>query len=724
MTPQASSAPHRARLLVRGAVQGVGFRPFVYRLAREMSLAGFVQNTPAGVLIEVEGEAAAVALFQARLLAEKPMPALIHGCEVQVLQPSRATGFMIHSSLPGAAKSAGVQPDLALCPECRAELFDRSNRRSHYAFLNCTQCGPRYSVLLDLPYDRPNTTMREFTLCPRCQAEYDLPSDRRFHAQPNACPECGPALSGTSLSDAAWALSLGLIVALKGIGGFQLLADARDESAVARLRLRKHREAKPLALMLPSLDAARALCFVSEDEAALLESPAAPVVLLRPRPGNGIAPNVAGPSAYCGVMLPYSPLHHLLMSLYPFPIVATSGNRSEEPIATGNEEALERLGSIADCFVLHNRPIARPCDDSVARIIHGAPSLVRRARGYAPLPIAVEGPLSPVLATGGHLKNTVAIALEHQVVLSQHIGDLESPEAREQFERTIHDLTRLYQFRPEAVACDLHPDYASTLWASRCGLPVVHVQHHEAHIAACAAENHVKGPYLGVAFDGAGLGRDSTIWGGEFFGVDGSSHSRIAHLRAFPLPGGEAAIREGWRAAAGVWFACGELAEVPSALLPVLTRRLNSPHTSSVGRLFDAVASILGLVSGNAFEGHAAMLLERCATACDTSSAYPLEDGDWRPMIGEIRNDLRRGVAHSLIAARFHNALAVWVGEMAHKTKLHQVVLSGGVFQNRYLTERVVALLESQGHAVFVHRQAPPNDGGLALGQAVIAGRR
>ncbi|MBN8729359.1 MAG: carbamoyltransferase HypF [Acidobacteria bacterium] len=724
MTPQASSVPQRARLLVRGAVQGVGFRPFVYRLAREMSLAGFVQNTAAGVLIEVEGEAAAVALFQARLLTEKPMPALIHGCDVQVLQPSLATGFVIHSSSSGVAKSAGVQPDLALCAECRAELLDRSNRRYHYPFLNCTHCGPRYSVLLDLPYDRPNTTMREFALCPRCRAEYDHPSDRRFHAQPNACPECGPMLSGTSLSDAAWALSLGLIVALKGIGGFQLLTDARDESAVARLRLRKHREAKPLALMLPSLDAVRELCFVSDEEAALLESPAAPVVLLRPRPGHRIAPNVAGPSAYFGVMLPYSPLHHLLMSLYPFPIVATSGNRSEEPIATGNDEAMERLGAIADCFVLHNRPIARPCDDSVARIIHGAPSIVRRARGYAPAPVAVEGPLSPVLATGGHLKNTVAIALERQVVLSQHIGDLESPEAREQFERTIHDLSRLYDFHPEAVACDLHPDYASTLWASRCGLPVVYVQHHEAHIAACAAENLVRGPYLGVAFDGAGLGRDSTIWGGEFFGVDGASYSRIAHLRPFPLPGGEAAIREGWRAAAGLWFACGEVAEVPSALLPVLTRRLNSPLTSSVGRLFDAVASILGLVSGNAFEGHAAMSLERCASACDTSSAYPLADGDWRPMIEEIRNDLRRGVAHSLIAARFHNALAVWIGEMAHKTKLHQVVLSGGVFQNRYLTERVVALLESQGHAVFVHRQVPANDGGLALGQAVIAGRR
>ena len=724
MTPHALPATQRARIVVRGAVQGVGFRPFVYRLARELELTGFVQNTPAGVLIEIEGDAGAIAAFQVRLQADKPASAVIHGCEVYHLAPIRASGFVIHSSAEAMAKTAGVLPDLALCPECRAELFDRTNRRYHYPFLNCTQCGPRYSILVDLPYDRPNTTMREFAMCPHCRAEYDRPSDRRFHAQPNACPVCGPALSGTSLSDAAWALSLGLIVALKGVGGFQLLADARDESAVARLRLRKHREAKPFAMMAPTLDAVHELCFVSDDEAALMTSPAAPVVLLRPRPGARIAPNVAGPSAYFGVMLPYSPLHHLLMSLYPFPVVATSGNRSEEPIAIGNEEARERLGEIADCFVLHNRPIARPCDDSVARIIRGAPSNVRRARWYAPMPMKVHGPLRPVLAVGGHLKNTVAIALDRQVVLSQHIGDLESPEARHQFERTIHDLSRLYDFRAEAVACDLHPDYASALWAARSGLPVVHVQHHEAHVAACAAENLVSGPYLGVAFDGAGLGRDSTIWGGEFFGVDGPSFNRIAHLRPFPLPGGEAAIREGWRAAAGLWFACGELSEVPSALLPVLIRRLNSPLTSSVGRLFDAVASVLGLVSGNAFEGHAAMMLERCASACDTGSAYPLPEGDWRPMLLAIRDDLCRGESPSLIAARFHNSLAVWIGEMAHKTKLHQVVLSGGVFQNRYLTERAVSLLEAEGHAVFLHREVPPNDGGLALGQAVIAGRR
>lgn len=340
------------------------------------------------------------------------------------------------------------------------------------------------------------------------------------------------------------------------------------------------------------------------------------------------------------------------------------------------------------------------------------------------MPIPVAEPLRPVLAVGGHLKSTVAIALDRQVVMSQHIGDLESPEAREQFDRTIHDLARLYEFRPEAVACDLHPDYASSLWAARCGLPVVRVQHHEAHVAACAAENLVRGPYLGVAFDGAGFGRDSTVWGGEFFGVEEHCFNRIAHLRHFPLPGGEAAIREGWRAVAGLWFACGELTEVPSALLPVLNRRLNSPLTSSVGRLFDAVTALLGLVTGNAFEGHAAMMLERCASACDTASAYPLPDGDWAPMLREIREDLRRGVARSLIAARFHNALAAWIGEMAHKTKLHQVVLSGGVFQNRYLTERVVSLLESGGHAVYLHRQVPPNDGGLALGQAVLAGKR
>jgi hydrogenase maturation protein HypF len=544
-------------------------------------------------------------------------------------------------------------------------------------------------------------------------------------------------------------LRQGQIIAQKGIGGFQLLVDSRNVEAVARLRQCKHREEKPFAVMMPSLDMARQYCELSRAEEQVLESQAAPIVLLLPKPNTDIATNVAHCSPYLGVMLPYSPLHHLLMQECKFPLIATSGNRSDEPICVVNEEARTRLKDIADHFLMHNRPIVRACDDSVVRLTRGRAGILRRARGYAPLGIRVRHELPPVLAVGGHLKNTVAIAIGHDVFLSQHIGDLDTAEARGAFERAIADLCRLYSFRPEAVVCDLHPDYASTHWAEDSGLPLIRVQHHQAHVAACAAENNVEGEYLGISWDGTGYGLDGAIWGGEFFHAStneaANRFKRIAHLRAFELPGGDAAVREGWRSAASLLFevfGVDELSLVSTVLRDVgtmepnagnprldyqrirtmLKRGVNVVPTTSVGRLFDAVASITGAAQQNHFEGQAAMLLENEIGAQRTEEAYSLPAGDWAPLIQALIADKNAGISTSLIAARFHNALVNWIVDVATKVKLKQVVFSGGVFQNRYLTERAAAALESRGFAVYTHQRVPPNDGGIALGQAVMSG--
>jgi hydrogenase maturation protein HypF len=706
----------RVRATLCGAVQGVGFRPFVYRLAHELALNGWVLNSSAGLALEVEGAEAAVGQFLLRLDREKPPAAVVLTREVSWLAPAGFTEFEIRSSDAAREKTAAVLPDLATCPACLAEVFDPEDRRRLYPFTNCTNCGPRYTIVLDIPYDRPATTMRGFEMCAACRREYADPCDRRFHAQPNACPACGPRLD-LSIPDAARALAAGQILALKGIGGFQLLADARNQEAVGLLRARKRREEKPFAMMMPSLDQARRYCIVSDTEAAALLSPAAPIVLLRPSGEPGIAPEVARSSPYYGVMLPYSPLHHLLLREFPHPVIATSGNLSDEPIAIANDEARARLSGIADVFLTHDRPIARPADDSVVRVSRGRESVLRRARGYAPLPVLVRHDLPAVLAVGGHLKNTVAIALGRQVVVSQHVGDLDTLEARQSFERAIDDLCRLYEFKPELVACDLHPDYASTQWARRSGLPVVAVQHHQAHVASCAAENDVTGPYLGVGWDGAGFGLDGTIWGGEMFLVDGARFERVAHLRQFPLPGGEAAIREGWRSAASLRWTLGMEIEDPR-LARMIEKRLNAPLTSSVGRLFDAVSALAGVARESRFEGQAAMLLEREIGAVETGESYPLPGGDWEPLVRQLLAD--RSPA-AIVAAKFHNALADWIVEEARRSGVRQVVLSGGVFQNRYLTERAAALLEARGFAVYTHQRVPANDGGIALGQAVLA---
>ena len=756
-----------------GAVQGVGFRPFVYRLATELGLAGWVLNSSAGLVVEVEGLSGQLSRFLERIESEKPAAAVVLAREMSYLAPAGFTGFEIRASDEAAEKSTSLLPDLATCPACLAELSDPANRRFEYPFTNCTNCGPRYSIILDIPYDRPRTTMHSFHLCPECHREYTDPLDRRFHAQPNACPLCGPRLgteprplgsgrigdtpgllqeglpfqsnagvspdffprpsaSGSPIPLAASALRSGQIVALKGIGGFQLLVDARNEDAVVRLRRLKHREEKPFALMMPSVEMARSYCEVSPAEETLLRSLAAPIVLLRPKAEAGIAPGVAKSSPYLGVMVPYSPLHHLLMRQCGFPIVATSGNRSDEPIAIDNQEARSRLGGIADLFVMHDRPIARACDDSVVRLARGRESILRRARGYAPLPVRVPETLPPVLAVGGHLKNTVAIAVGRQVFVSQHVGDLDTAESRGAFERAIEDLCRLYRFEPRLIACDLHPDYASTAWARRSGLPVVPVQHHHAHVASCAAENDVRGEYLGVGWDGTGFGLDATIWGGEFFLVRGTGFERVAHLRPFRLPGGEAAIKEGWRAAASLlWEVYGAEGVPDSPAKPVILRMLergvNAPLTTSVGRLFDAVASIAGVARENRFEGQAAMLLERTIGSLTTQDCYPLgeKDGaaDWAPLIEAVRADAGKNTPRERIAARFHNALVQWILAVAERVGVRTVVLSGGVFQNSYLVERAAALLESRGFRVATHQRVPANDGGIALGQAVIAGR-
>jgi len=766
---QPGSAPSerlRLRVVIRGAVQGVGFRPFVYRLANAMGLPGWVSNSAQGVYIEVEGEQESLTNFLLRLERERPPRSAIFSLESSVLPAAGFADFTIRESDGAGRRSAIVLPDIATCPECLQEIFDSANRRHLYPFTNCTNCGPRFTIITALPYDRASTTMRAFRMCPACEREYHDPADRRFHAQPNACPQCGPQLAlwdgrGQALAarheallHAAELIQGGQIVAVKGIGGFHLVVDARSEEAVRRLRTRKHREEKPLAVMYPALAPVRADCLLSALEARLLQAPEAPIVLLRrrggadrgvdPEAGAGIAPAVAPGNPYLGVMLPYSPLHHLLLRELGFPLVATSGNLSDEPICTDEREVLERLGGIADAFLVHDRPIARHADDSVARVLLGRELLLRRARGYAPLPIRIGRDLPSLLGVGGHLKGAVAVAVGDEVFVSQHLGDLETAEASRAFRRAVEDLERLYAIRPVAVACDTHPDYLSTRYARARGLPVIPVQHHHAHIRACMAENALQGPVLGVSWDGTGHGLDGTVWGGEFLHVTSASFRRVGHLRPFPLPGAEQAIREPRRSAIGLLheilgegaFAMEQLPPVAAftpaeraVLRQMLARGVNCPRTSSAGRLFDGVAALLGLRLGKQFEGQAAMELEWAADAVETAAAYPFDiresDGtllvDWEPALRAILTDFARRTPPGLVAAAFHHTLAAAIVAVAARVGERQVVLSGGCFQNRILTEATVSRLTAAGFSPFWHQRIPPNDGGIALGQILAA---
>ena len=717
----------RYRIELNGAVQGVGFRPFVFRLASTLALNGYVQNSSGGLVIEVEGAADRVARFMDRLACERPRTALITQEEYCPLPLTGVSGFTIAESEAVGLPRTGMLNDLATCPDCLREILDPDDRRYGYPFTNCVACGPRFAITQRLPYDRLTTTMRWFEMCDACRAEYETPSNRRYHAQPNACPECGPRLA-MSIEQIAGALCEGSIVALKGIGGFHLLCDARIASVVDRLRSRKARDAKPFAVMMPSLAVTREYCMTDPAEEAMLASPAAPIVLLRPRQPSGLAANVSGASGHVGVLLPYSPLHHLLMDCYGGPLVATSGNVLGEPIATDNAEARLRLGAIADVIVGHTRAIARPCDDSVVRVGVNGLSILRRARGYAPLPIEVAADLPRALAVGGHLKSTVAIGVGRNAVVSQHLGDLDTPSARRGFEAAIRDLCRMYDFEPELVVADRHADYASRQWADASGLRVVEVQHHHAHVAGCAAENGVAPPYLGVAWDGAGLGDDGTVWGGEFFDAGSTGFERGAHLRPFRLLGGDAAAREGWRVAIAMdWEAQGAAAldgrDDAQILAAMLAHDANAPWCTSVGRLFDAVAAVTGVCQRNRFEGEAAIALE-AAIDPHEEKHYPFGDaltGDWQPLFDAIRADMRRHVPTATIAARFHLTLVDWICRVAGQVEAGSVVLSGGVFQNAFLVDRTVTALRARGHAVHTPRRIPANDGGLSFGQLVLA---
>ena len=801
LAPMAPDALERTRVRVEveGAVQGVGFRPFLYRTASEHGLAGWIRNTPAGVLLEVEGPPKAVAGFMAALRATPPARAVVRDVAESRLEPVGLVGLRILPSEARGERTAVVLPDLATCPACLEDI--RSDpRRIGYAFTNCTDCGPRFSIVRSLPYDRPNTTMAAFELCDDCLAEYHDPTDRRFHAQPTACPVCGPQLwhvthprrdglahphleprrpeverfhEAEALERAAIAIRSGAVVAVKGLGGFHLVADATDNTGIRRLRERKHRPTKPFAVMVKDLEMARALVELDREAEALLLSPEAPIVLLgrRRRRVNGrwagldLAAGVAPGNPYIGIMLPYTPLHHLLLERVDGPVVATSGNRTDEPICIDEREAGERLGDIADQFLLHDRPIRRPVDDSVVQIVAGAPRPVRRSRGYAPLPVRLAAPAPPILAVGGHLKNTIALARGRDVFLSQHIGDLETPEAEAAFETVIADFLRLYEVEPEAIAHDLHPDYSATRWAerNRAGRATVAVQHHHAHLAACLADTGHEGRALGVVWDGTGLGTDGTIWGGELLVGDAASYARVGRLRPFRLPGSEAAVREPKRVALALLHeamgAAGLERVLPTpagagmderelaVLGRMLDKGLNAPWTSSMGRLFDGVAALIGLPARRAgrgraasgrvtFEGEAAMALE-WAVAEEETGAYafavarsPAPSGpdiltlDWEPMLRELLADLEAGVDRGVMAARFHNGLVEVVGRVAAMVGEPHVALTGGCFQNRILTERAVRALNEVGVRPLLHQQVPANDGGLALGQVAVAAAR
>ena len=824
------SVASRARIVVRGTVQGVGFRPHVYRLAQAHQLGGWVVNTTEGVVVDVEGDDDELASFVAEVRSQAPPLAVVEEVELTYLPLAGQRTFAIRASQSQDGQFVPISPDVATCDDCRRELFDPADRRYRYPFINCTNCGPRFTIVEDIPYDRPRTTMRVFAMCPDCAREYHDPADRRFHAQPNACPRCGPRLwlvdregrpvpaedvpppplerggseggasshagdqertdnpSYRAIRWAAWLLAEGAIVAVRGVGGFHLACDATNPAAVATLRERKRRVDKPFAIMSPDLETVESYCLVGDAERQLLESPARPIVLLRrreepspPAPpslrrkgvssplprgegGRGIrsglpiAPEVAPANRNLGVMLPYSPLHHLLLDEFrrlrpaPAALVLTSGNVSEEPLAVGNAEALERLRDLADYFLLHDREIRTRCDDSVARVFRGRPTLLRRSRGYAPAPVRLKRHLGAVLACGAELKNTFCLTRDNYAFLSQHVGDIENLETYESFRSAVEHFERLFRIEPEAVAYDLHPDYLSTqyaqerLAASDGRLRGVAVQHHHAHVASCMVENFLEGPVIGVAFDGTGYGADGAVWGGELLVGDYAGFRRAGHLAYIPLPGGDLAIRRPIRMALSYLRAAfGEegfdlplpaLRRAPADEVRAVRRQLaaglNAPPTSSVGRLFDGVAALLGVREAVNYEGQAAIELEMLADE-GVEEAYewlPTLEGealvyDPAPLIRKVVADDLAGVPRPTIAARFHNAVAAMVvvacAEIRARTGLGRVCLSGGVFQNGYLLGRALDGLEAAGFEVYTHRLVPPNDGGVALGQAAIA---
>jgi hydrogenase maturation protein HypF len=747
------------KLEVSGIVQGVGFRPFVYRLARRLNLTGRVANTAEGVLIIVEGVSADIDAFSRRLQEESPPLAQIAGVRTSDQPAEGLADFTIVKSKTAARRTAFISPDVAVCQDCLDEMLDPADRRYRYPFINCTNCGPRYTIIGGIPYDRITTSMRHFTMCPRCQAEYDDPADRRFHAQPNACPDCGPRVAlhdrhGRPLpapdpvQQAAEQLQQGHILAVKGLGGFHLAVDAVNGEAVARLRRRKHREEKPLALMSPDLERIARYACIGDKERELLTSMARPIVLLEKRSPSVLADQVSPANRYFGVMLPYTPLHHLLLGCGFTALVMTSGNLSEEPIVRGNQEAFLRLAGIADFFLVHDREIYQRCDDSIAAVAGGQVRLLRRSRGYVPAPVFFGQAAPPILACGAELKNTVCLTRGRTAFLSQHVGDLANATADAFFRETIDHLKRILDIEPRIVACDRHPDYLSSRYARALeGVEGLEIQHHHAHIAACLAENGYTGPVIGLAFDGTGYGDDGTAWGGEVLLADLKDSRRLAHLRPVPLPGGDAAVRQPWRMALShLTQAWGE--GLTGLRLPILdklspeqirivcrmaARGINAPLTSSLGRLFDAVAALCGIKREAAFEGQAAMELEMAAERTDRCYPFGWDQGGdcvihTEGIIRGVVHDLIGGLAVPEISGRFHATLVRLFtdlcAQLARQTGTRTVALSGGVFQNRLLLEGLSRSLEAAGLTVLSHRQVPTNDGGIALGQAAVAAAR
>ena len=770
--------PQRIQVRLRGIVQGVGFRPFVYNLAQRLGLAGYVLNDSSGLIAEVEGPAAAIESFLEALGSEHPPLAWIQDRAVTSLPLNGDREFRIRPSVAETGKFALISPDIATCAQCLADCTDPGNRRYGYAFTNCTNCGPRYTIIRDIPYDRPHTTMAAFAMCAECRAEYDNPADRRFHAQPNACPACGPALSA-EIAEAQRRLADGEILAIKGLGGFHLACDAGDSAAVGRLRARKRRSDKPFAVMVRNLEAARDICVVDDRAARALSGPRHPIVILprldvaqallpavsrlvsTPVRGRdtvskasvGMSADAAGKSACAtslpegiaprnptlGVMLPYTPLHHLLFSGAPFAaLVMTSGNLSEEPIVVENHDARERLGGVADWFLVHNRDIYMRADDSVVRIFEGEERVMRRSRGYTPQTLDLGRELPELLACGGEWKNVFCLTKGTHAILSQHIGDLENYETLVFFEETLANLKKLFRVTPRAVAYDLHPGYLSTKYAlGLAGLEKIGVQHHHAHIASCMAENGLTGEAIGVAMDGTGYGVDGAIWGGEFLVASYAGFERRAHLRYVPLAGGDAAVREPWRAALGYAGAAERLlagvgGHIGDQRLRAVERMIatgtNTVMTSSCGRLFDAVAALIGLRYEVNFEGQAAIELEAIVDpSCEERYEFDIggDELDFRAMMERI---VKERAAPSVVAARFHNTLAAAIHEMCLRMRresgIERVCLSGGTFQNMRLLGLTARALRASGFELFLHRKVPPNDGGIALGQAVIAAQR
>ena len=745
----------RSETLVRGTVQGVGFRPFVYRLATSLGLAGSVRNSPHGVVIEIEGEAKTVTAFLDRLISEAPPLSRISSLETADLAPAGLGEFRIIESAPGSPPAALIPPDVSLCSDCAAEITDPRDRRLGYAFTNCTNCGPRFSIVLGIPYDRPETTMAAFPMCRRCEGEYTNPADRRFHAEPVACPDCGPSLfldgnaDAAALDRVAHLLAGGKVVAIKGLGGYHLACDARSAEAVEVLRARKGRGQKPFAIMVRDLEEARRVAAVSSTAAALLISPESPVVILPAKRDSGLAPGIAPRQATVGVMLPYTPLHRLLLAQSPPALVMTSGNLAEEPIEHRDEEAKRKLGPLADHILSHNREIAVPCDDSVVRCTGDLVSPVRRARGYVPRAIPVEIACSPVLGVGSHHKNTFCLLREGEAILSQHIGDLDTLEVLDYFRQAVVHFERLFQAKPGIIAHDLHPGYLSTQYAqSLADVRLVPVQHHHAHVVSVMAELGLAGPVIGIAYDGTGYGADGTIWGGEVLIADRRDFRRATHLRPVRLPGGEAAIEHPTRATLSYLadaFGPLEGERIARHLMPALTdtearvvmrqieRGVNSPLASSMGRFFDAVGALLGASPIATYEGQPAMELEAMTAGVnDRVEPYPyaIEGGiiDTRLTVRQVALELQQKVEISLIAARFHETIAAFTRDACRQIRAQggpsDVVLSGGVMQNARLLSRLLGLLEGEDLTPHIHWEVPPNDGGLSLGQAVIAAAR